>query len=127
MFNILISRRCSRGPASKVQATKRPITLNMMLHPPCKNGGLIKISWRFLPKKCFILIQCTQLFIPFLSISDSSLFSNEFPARTEASLTCSSSSNSLQHIIDKYTKELDISLRSVHTGTGNQTHQCYLE
>ncbi|XP_027015836.2 uncharacterized protein cep295 isoform X2 [Tachysurus fulvidraco] len=47
--------------------------------------------------------------------TDSSLFSNELPG---ASLTCSSSSNSLQHIIDKYTKELDKSLRSVHTGDG---------
>ncbi|KAG7327944.1 hypothetical protein KOW79_007888 [Hemibagrus wyckioides] len=55
---------------------------------------------------------------PNFNITDSSLFSNEFPARPEASLTCSSSSNSLQHIIDKYTKELDISLRSVQTGTG---------
>ncbi|KAK3537676.1 hypothetical protein QTP70_017093 [Hemibagrus guttatus] len=55
---------------------------------------------------------------PNFNITDSSLFSNEFPARPGASLTCSSSSNSLQHIIDKYTKELDISLRSVHTGAG---------
>ncbi|MCI4382953.1 hypothetical protein PGIGA_G00020750 [Pangasianodon gigas] len=68
---------------------------------------------------------------PNFNITDTSLFSNEFSARLGASLTCSSSlcgfsfpkttdsshcSNSLQHIIDKYTKELDKSLRSVHTG-----------
>ncbi|XP_060736406.1 centrosomal protein of 295 kDa isoform X2 [Tachysurus vachellii] len=52
---------------------------------------------------------------PNFNITDSSLFSNGLPG---ASLTCSSSSNSLQHIIDKYTEELDKSLRSVHTGDG---------
>ncbi|KAB5562573.1 hypothetical protein PHYPO_G00019470 [Pangasianodon hypophthalmus] len=68
---------------------------------------------------------------PNFNVTDTSLFSNEFSARLGASLTSSSSlcgfsfpkttdsshcSNSLQHIIDKYTKELDKSLRSVHTG-----------
>ncbi|KAI5610796.1 centrosomal protein of 295 kDa [Silurus asotus] len=62
---------------------------------------------------------------------DSSLFTTELPMKTGASLTHSSSfcgltlsettdssrcSSSLQYIIDKYTKELDKSLRSVHTG-----------
>lgn len=53
---------------------------------------------------------------PNLNITDNSLFNNEFPARPGTSLTCSSSSNSLQHIIAKYTKELDTSLQTVHTG-----------
>ncbi|XP_053366477.1 centrosomal protein of 295 kDa isoform X3 [Clarias gariepinus] len=65
------------------------------------------------------------------NITDSSLISNEFPAKHDASLSRSSSlfgfsvlkptdsshrSNSLQHIIDKYTKDLDKSLRSVYKG-----------
>ncbi|XP_046711760.1 uncharacterized protein cep295 isoform X3 [Silurus meridionalis] len=68
---------------------------------------------------------------PNLNITDSSLFTTELPMKTGASLTHSSSicgltlsettdssrcSSSLQYIIDKYTKELDKSLRSVHTG-----------
>ncbi|KAF5901729.1 centrosomal protein, partial [Clarias magur] len=68
---------------------------------------------------------------PNFNITDSSLISNEFPAKPETSLSRSSSlfgfsvlkptdsshrTNSLQHIIDKYTKDLDQSLRSVHTG-----------
>ncbi|XP_060789618.1 uncharacterized protein cep295 isoform X3 [Neoarius graeffei] len=68
---------------------------------------------------------------PNFNVTDSSLFSNECPGRSGTSLICSSSlcalnfpkttnsshcSNSLQNIIDKYTKELDKSLRSVHTG-----------
>ncbi|XP_017331362.1 centrosomal protein of 295 kDa isoform X5 [Ictalurus punctatus] len=64
---------------------------------------------------------------PNFNIADSSLYSNEFPVRPGASLACcggslfetkdsSRCSNSLQHIINKYTKELDKSLRSVYTG-----------